>query len=110
MPVYPLEGSIALIDGVVVAMFDFFGRIDVIEDPCGTFIANFSHTGKSTSLDFQYDWYLYKDGLRMSKIVENTDIVSKFLYEPGQYYFKVYLSLPNAHKFIYTNSQTFEVK
>jgi hypothetical protein len=94
LPVYPQDGSIMLIDGVVVAIFDFLARIDIDEThpPSNSYSASISHTGKSTDLEFLYDWYLFKDGEKLFRIDfgDGVDMVHFEIDEPGVYNVVIY--------------------
>ena len=113
MPVYPLEGSVALIDGTVVVILNFFVRLDVEEVSPNTFIAIANHTGKSSSLDFEYIWYIYRDGQRKEQIYTgsyNASQVVLSIAEPGSYQFRVFIRLADGRDIISTLSPSFEVE
>jgi len=112
MPVYPQEGSVAIIDGVVVAMLNFFARLDVEEVSPNAFVATANHTGRSSSLDFEYIWYIYRDGQRKNRI--DTDYYSEHqvffsIVEPGSYQFRVFIRLADGRNIINSLSPNFEV-
>jgi hypothetical protein len=112
-PVYPLEGSTTIIDGVVVVIFNFFGIVDVDETTPGNFIVNVKHTGKSSNLEFEYIWYLYRDGERVYKVYEDLDGTGYFEFEidqPGNYQFKVNARLVDGTYIFEEFSQMFEVR
>ena len=113
MPVYPQEGSVAIIDGVVVAMLNFFVRLDVEEVSPNDFIATANHTGKSSNLDFEYIWYIYRDGQKKKQIYTdsyNANQVVLSIAEPGSYQFRVFIRLADGRDIISTLSPSFEVE
>ena len=96
MPVYPQEGSIAIIDGVIVSILSFYGRIDIENTAPYNFTATIHHTSKASDLEFEYLWYVYKDGARLEFInPDNPDLyqVSFEVLESGTYSFKIYAFL-----------------
>ena len=114
MPVYPQEGSVKLIDGVVVSMQGFFGRIDIDETTPNSFTATANHTGKASDLEFEYIWYLYKNNQRVKQInPDNADLsqVSYDIYDPGIYSFKVSVYISESELLVLNiHSSGFEVK
>jgi len=111
MPVYPQDGSVSLIDGVVVVMLNFFSRVDVEQPSPNSFIVIANHTGKATDLEFVYTWYLYSNGERLHEISppENTSIIDYEIIEPGSYQFRVFVCFPDERNVINDFSPTFEV-
>ena len=112
MPVYPQEGSIAIIDGVVLAMLNFFGRIDVEENTSNNFTATANHTGKATDLEFEYIWYIYRDGRRLEQIYRDYEGIGYINYEinePGSYQFRVFVRFPGGPNILNLLSTRFEV-
>jgi len=111
MPVYPLEGSVALIDGTVVVILNFFGRLDVEEIYNNIFLINAKHTGKATNLKFEYIWYLYKSSQRVKQII--TDNTSNEIYlevgDPGVYQIRVFVRFQDGGNIIDFFSAKFEV-
>ncbi|MCL1989139.1 MAG: glucosyltransferase domain-containing protein [Firmicutes bacterium] len=100
MPVYPTEGSVAIIDNVVVVMNNFFGRVDIeqIEEiDQTTFSLTYNHTGKSTDLPFEYEWRFYRlengnpQEITDLRTHENTGQVYFNPAEPGEYQVRVWL-------------------
>ena len=113
MPVYPQEGSVAIIDGVVVVMLNFFARLDIEEISPNTFIATANHTGKSSSLDFEYIWFIYRDGQRKEQIYRDYYSASQVVLsiaEPGSYQFRVFIRLADGRDIINSLSSSFEVE
>ena len=108
MPVYPQEGSVAVIDGVVVAMLNFFGRVDVYEVFPHNFFATVSHTGMASNLGFNYTWYLYRDGTRISEVGEGANIVYE-ITEIGYHQFRVFVALVDGRNVINVFSQAIRV-
>ena len=110
MPVYPLEGSVAIIDGTVVAILNFFGRLD-IEEINNIFLISAKHTGKATDLEFKYDWYLYRNGQRVKQIITvNThDKIQVEVSIPGIYQIKLFIGLQEGSNIIELLSTVFEI-
>lgn len=112
MPVYPQEGSVALIDGTVVAMLNFYARLDVEETGSGSFVVTANHIGKSTDLEFMYSWYVYKDGQRLYQIYESSgvDHIEFTIGERGEaYQFFVNIYLSDGREILGVRSEYFDV-
>ena len=114
MPVYPQEGSVTIIDGTVVAMLNFFGRVDIEEVSPNKFLATIHHTGKTSNLKFEYVWYLYRNGQRVEQIYIDSfgkGYLSHEIFSPGSYQFRVFTRLLNDRRSIINNfSPNFEVE
>jgi hypothetical protein len=96
MSVYPHEGSVALVDGIIVVIFSFFGRIDVESaDTPGIYTATAHHTGKASDLQFDYEWYIYRDDHRLEMIMGDEQVVHEFAI-PGSYQFRLLLNFPDG--------------
>jgi len=102
MPVYPLEGSVALIDGTVVVILNFFGRLDIKEIYNNIFLISAKHTGKATDLKFEYIWYLYKSGQRVKQIMTgNTSYkIQLEVSDLGIYQIRVYVRFQDGRNII----------
>jgi len=111
MPVYPLEGSVAIIDGTVVAILNFFGRLDMKEIYNNIFLISAKHTGKATDLKSEYIWYLYKDSQRVKQIMtDNTsNEIQLDVSDPGVYQIRVYVRFQDGRNIIDFFSVNFEV-
>jgi len=93
MPVYPQEGSVAIIDDTVVVILNFLGQITV-----NNFTATINHTGKATDLEFEYHWYLYKNGTRQDRIGYYSTINFEAT-DPGTYQLRVFVRLNESNIF-----------
>ena len=113
-PVWPQEGAVTLIDGTVVGVMHFFGRVDIEEVRHNHFIAVLNHTGKASDLSFGYVWYIYRDGQRVDQIYIDNDgrgYVEFQFEEPGIYQFRVFLRFADSWTNIINNfSPQFEVR
>ena len=112
MPVYPLEGSVALVDGVVVVMLNFYGRIDIEDIYTNYFTATANHTGKSTDLEFVYTWFLYSNRARLREIAppSYSSSIDYAITQPGSYQFRVFIRLADGRNVINFLSPAFEVE
>jgi len=113
MPAYPQEGSIAIIDGVVVVILNFFGRLDVEESTANNFTAVANHIAKATDLEFEYIWYIYRDGQRLEQIYRDYEGIGYINYEinePGSYQFRVFVRFSGGQNIINFFSTRFEVE
>ena len=113
MPVWPMEGSISVVDGVVVGMLHFFGRVDVEQTCSNSFAATINHTGSAGSLEFEYAWYLYQEGQKLEQIHEDIDgnvQLSFAIDEPGSYQLRVFIRFRDGTSIIDCFSPIFEVK
>ena len=115
VPVYPQEGSVTVIDGVVVGILSFFGRVDVEQISFNTFAITSSHTGKSSDLEFEYLYYIYYiyDGQRQRLEQVHVGIEDNIIFnieEAGEYQFRVYVRSLNGSNIINNFSQTIIIK
>ena len=113
MPVWPQEGSVAFVDGVIVGMFNFFGRVDVENTGPGSFVATANHTGKASDLMFSYDWYLYRDWQRLRHVYSDVFGSGELRFEidtVGFYRFRVLVRLMDGTEIIDNFSAFFEVE
>ena len=113
MPVWPQEGSVAFVDGVIVGMFNFFGRVDVEKTGTRNFVATANHTGKASDLMFLYDWYIYNEGQRLGHVYTDVFGSGVLKYEidtAGSYQFRVFVRLMDGTEIIDYFSDIFEVE
>ena len=112
-PVWPQAGSVSLVDGVVVGILDFFGRVDVVEISPGNFSAKVNHTGMASDLEFEYVWYLYEDGRRLRQIFADAYGIGYLnieINEPGLYQFRTFIRLQDGRDLLDNFSPHFLVK
>ena len=73
-------------------------------------MASAKHTGKATNLEFEYNWYLYRNGQRVEQIITDTsDEIQLEISEPGTYQIGVYVRFPGGSNIINFFSVDFEV-
>ena len=112
MPVFPAPGSFQVIDGVVVGVLNFYGRVDVQEVTLDRFAATIYHTGREMGT-FVYTWYLYQDGVGEWLYHDTTgggDVVFDMgRHRQGAYQLKVVVYLPGTGRVLTGFSPVFQV-
>ena len=103
MPIFPLEGSVALIDDIIVVKLAPVAAIDVTPLEGGMHRVSVSHS-KSQDSDggYLYAWYIYRDASRID-IKWYEPGLSEFDYElteGGEYRFQVFIRTSDNQDFI----------
>lgn len=86
MPAWPMDGSVAVIDGVIVVNLNSFDAAVKLHNDTIVFDINV-HPGALDQSDATYAWYIYKDGVKID--TRWYEEGSEYIYLPeesGDYY------------------------
>lgn len=111
MPVYPAEGSIQVIDGILVVNFIETHINASIEQVGDNLELEVSINNVSEPGDYTVAWYVYKDGEILDKIMyESSYTLSYPISGNGQYYVIYFVKDSNGETIKETRTETVEVQ
>ena len=86
MNIYPEDGSIKIIDGVMVVNFDAPIAAEITFSPENKHLTLQCVTGKRLAdEEFSYVWYIYHDGLKIDTVYTADKVSYYDIDAPGEY-------------------------